>query len=113
MTTVTHVFFDIGGVLGTNGWAREQRSAATARFHLGDEFDSRHGEVVAEWENGRLTLDEYLDFTVFYSPRSFNREEFVGLMLAQSQPFSATIDLAARAAAASRVRLFTLNNESE
>jgi putative hydrolase of the HAD superfamily len=113
MNTVTHVFFDIGGVLGTNGWDHEQRSAAKARFHLGDEFDSRHGEVVAEWENGRLTLDEYLDFTVFHAPRAFTREEFVGLMLAQSQPFSATIDLAARAAAAGHVRLFTLNNESE
>jgi len=113
MSTVTHVFFDIGGVLGTNGWDREQRSAAKNRFQLGEDFDSRHGEVVAEWENGRLTLDEYLDFTVFHSPRSFTREEFVGLMLSQSQPFAATIGVAARVAAAGRVRLFTLNNESE
>ena len=113
MPTVTHVFFDIGGVLGTNGWDREQRSTVKARFKLGDDFESRHGEIVAEWENGRLTLDEYLDFAVFHTPRSFSREEFVGLMLAQSQPFSATIDLATRAAAAGHVRLFTLNNESE
>lgn len=113
MPTVTHVFFDIGGVLGTNGWDHEQRSAAKSRFNLGEDFDSRHGEVVAEWENGRLTLDEYLNFTVFHTPRSFTREEFVGLMLGQSQPFPATIDLAARAQAAGRVRLFTLNNESE
>src|SRR5258708_14231047 len=113
MTTVTHVFFDIGGVLGTNGWDREQRSAAKARFHLGDEFDSRHGEVVAEWENGRFTLDEYLNFTVFHTARSFTREEFVGLMLAQSQPFFDTIEVAARAEPAGRVRMFTLTNESE
>lgn len=113
MATVTHVFFDIGGVLGTNGWDREQRSAAKVRFQLGDEFDSRHGEVVAEWEIGRLSLDEYLSFTVFHCARSFTREEFVGLMFAQSQPFQATIDLAMKAAAARKVRLFTLNNESE
>src|SRR5258708_11191722 len=113
MTTVTHVFFDIGGVLGTNGWDREQRSAAKAQFHLGDEFDSRHGEVVAEWENGRFTLDEYLNFTVFHTARSLTREEFVGLMVAQSQPYCDTIEVAARAEAAGRVRMFTLNNESE
>ena len=46
MPPVTHVFFDIGGVLGTNGWDREQRSAANARFGLGQEFESRHGEIV-------------------------------------------------------------------
>ena len=113
MPTVTHVFFDIGGVLGTNGWDREQRTVAKSQFQLGDEFDSRHGEVVGEWEIGRLTLDEYLDFTVFHDARSFTRQEFIGSMLAQSQPFEASIAVAARAAAVKRVRLFTLNNESE
>lgn len=113
MPPVTHVFFDIGGVLGTNGWDREQRAVAKAQFHLDDEFDSRHGAVVGEWEIGQLTLDEYLDFAVFYCPRSFTREEFVGAMLAQSKPFPATIDLAARVAVAGRVQLFTLNNEAE
>jgi len=113
MTAVTHVFFDIGGVLGTNGWDRVQRAAAKAKFGLGEEFESRHVEIVAEWEIGRLTLDEYLDFAVFHCPRSFTREEFVGMMLAQSQPFATIVDLAARVSAAGRVQLFTLNNESE
>jgi putative hydrolase of the HAD superfamily len=113
MPPVTHVFFDIGGVLGTNGWDREQRGVVKAKFQLGDEFDSRHGEVVGEWEVGQLTLDEYLDFAVFHCPRSFTREEFVGVMLSQSQPFAATIALAARVAAAGRAKLFTLNNEAE
>jgi putative hydrolase of the HAD superfamily len=113
MPSVTHVFFDIGGVLGTNGWDREQRTAAKAQFQLGEDFDSRHGEVVAEWEIGRLTLDEYLDFTVFSAPRDFTREEFVGTMLALSQPFQASIDAAIRVAEARKAKLFTLNNESE
>jgi putative hydrolase of the HAD superfamily len=113
MPSVTHVFFDIGGVLGTNGWDREQRASAKAQFKLSDEFESRHGEVVAEWEIGRLTLDEYLDFTVFHESCRFTREEFVGAMLAQSQPFAKTIAAAARIAAERKVKLFTLNNESE
>jgi putative hydrolase of the HAD superfamily len=113
MPSVTHVFFDIGGVLGTNGWDREQRSVAKAQFQLSEDFDSRHGEVVAEWEIGRLTLDEYLDFTVFHAPRDFTREEFVGAMLALSQPFQASIDAATRVAEAKKAKLFTLNNEPE
>lgn len=113
MPSVTHVFFDIGGVLGTNGWDREQRAIASAKFQLGDEFESRHGEVVGEWEIGRLSFDEYLDFVVFHCPRSFTREEFAGFMLSLSQPFPEPIALARRAAGVGRVALFTLNNESE
>ncbi|HEX7182909.1 MAG TPA: HAD family phosphatase [Thermoanaerobaculia bacterium] len=110
---ITHVFFDIGGVLGTNGWDREQRALAAERFGLDAEFDHRHHEVAGEWEMGRITLDEYLESTVFYCPRSFSREELTAFMLAQSEPYRETLlvveDLLARNPG---VRLMTLNNES-
>ena len=112
MTALTHLFFDIGGVLGTNGWDSEQRSAAADRFGLDAEFDARHREVVGDWELGRLSADEYLDLVVFYEPRPFTRDEFFAWMQAQSRPFPETIALAQRVAAAGRVRMFTLNNES-
>ena len=81
MASVTHVFFDIGGVLGTNGWDSEQRSAAAARFGLDDEFEARHREVVGDWELGRISTDEYLDLVLFYEPRSFTRDDFFAWML--------------------------------
>ncbi len=31
---LTHVFFDIGGVLATNGWDREQRARALQKFGI-------------------------------------------------------------------------------
>jgi len=31
---IRHIFFDIGGVLGSNGWDREQRQSAVERFGL-------------------------------------------------------------------------------
>jgi putative hydrolase of the HAD superfamily len=117
----THLFFDIGGVLGTNGWDREQREAARRRFALDDDFDHRHHEVVNDWERGALSFDEYLDVTVFYQPRPFSREEFVAFMEAQSRPFPESIALvrrlAARSAAAAAAGgdgpvLMTLNNEA-
>ena len=115
---LTHLFFDIGGVLGTNGWDREQRDAARRRFDLDDEFDHRHHEVVNDWEAGKLSFDEYLDVTVFYAPRPFSREEFVAFMKAQSRPFPDSIALVRRLAERSAATprggpvLMTLNNEA-
>ena len=112
MAPLTHVFFDIGGVLGTNGWDSEQRAAAAAKYGLNAEFESRHREIVGDWELGRLTIGEYLDIAVFYEPREFTRDDFLACMLDQSQPFPESIALARRVREAGAVRMFTLNNES-
>ncbi len=111
--TVTHIFFDIGGVLGTNGWDREQRVAAVRHFELDvGELEELHGETVAMLEQGRMALDEYLRCTVFYRPRPFKPEEFKTFMLAQSAPFPDSIDLARALARTGRYRMMTINNES-
>ncbi len=110
---LTHVFFDIGGVLGTNGWDRDQRARALQKFSIDrDDFDPRHDEVVSEFETGAMSLEEYLDVTVFYTPRLFSREDFELFMLAQSEPNPYTIEIARRVAATGRVRMMTMNNES-
>jgi len=112
--TVTHVFYDIGGVLGTNGWDREQRSAAAKHFGLDvAELEDLHGETVAMLEQGRMGLDEYLRNTVFYQSRPFGLEEFKACMMAQSAPFPESIELARALARTGRYRLMTINNESD
>ena len=114
MTDIRHIFFDIGGVLGSNCWDREQRHRAVERFDLNlEDFQWRHEEVVAEWEEGRITLDEYLDIAVFYTQRPFSREEFVDFMYSQSVPDKATVQIARALSGDSRFTLMTLNNESE
>ncbi len=110
---ITHAFFDVGGVLGSNGWDSTQRARAIAHFDLDDDFESRQAELGADLETGRLSLNEYLDSTVFYRPRSFSHDEFMNYMLAQSVPDPACIELVRRVAARGVVRLFTLNNESD
>jgi putative hydrolase of the HAD superfamily len=112
MPPPTHVFFDIGGVLGTNGWDTEQRMNAAAQFGLDGEFDARHREIAGDWELGRLTVDEYLDIAVFYEPRPFSREAFYAWMKDQSRPFEESVRLARRVAERGHASLFTLNNES-
>ena len=111
--TITHIFFDVGGVLGTSGWNTAQRAAAVDRFELdAAEFDRRHDEAVTSFEEGRITLDAYLDRTVFYESRNYTREEFKSFMLAQSAPFVETIAIARELADSKHYRLMTINNES-
>jgi len=106
------VLFDIGGVLGSNGWDHEQRAAAVDQFHLdAEDFQYRHEETVGAFESGQISLDEYLDLTALCDSPSFSREEFKSFMFAQSKPWPESIAVA-RALAATGVRMATLNNES-
>jgi putative hydrolase of the HAD superfamily len=114
VTEIRHIFFDIGGVLGSNGWDHEQRERAVERFNLkADDFEWRHKEVIGEWEEGRITIDEYLEIAVFYTPRDFTREEFIEFMYSQSIPNEGTISIARALARQPGYTLMTLNNESE
>jgi putative hydrolase of the HAD superfamily len=118
MTAINQIFFDIGGVLGSNGWDREQRAEAIKRFQLdAEDFQYRHEETVGAFESGELSLDEYLDVTVFWTRRDFTREEFRKFMLALSTPWPESLDVVRRLRQGvrgqpTRVRLATLNNES-
>jgi len=108
------VLFDIGGVLGTNAWDREQRQAAIEKFGLdADDFQYRHEETVGALESGHMSLDEYLDITVFCASRSCSRAEFKEFMFAQSVAWPDSIAVARDLARKARVRMATLNNESE
>jgi len=114
VTEIKHIFFDIGGVLGSNGWDHEQRERAVEQFDLNaEDFEWRHKEVIAEWEEGRITIEEYLDISVFYAKRHFSREEFIEFMYSQSIPDEATISVARTLARQPGYTLMTLNNESE
>lgn len=114
MKPLQHIFFDIGGVLGSNGWDREQRARAIAQFSLdADDFQCRHEEVVGAWEEGRISLDEYLDIAVFHCPREFSRRQFVDFMFAQSVANEPVIAFARALTRESRFTLMTLNNEAE
>jgi putative hydrolase of the HAD superfamily len=114
VTAIKHVFFDIGGVLGSNGWDREQRDRAVQRFNLNpDDFQCRHEEVFSEWEEGRITIDEYLFSTVFYAPRNFTRENFIQFMYSQSVPDEAVVSIARGLTGHARYTLMTLNNEAD
>lgn len=113
MKEIVHVFFDIGGVLGTNGWDTAQRKRAITRFKLDEEeFQRRHIEAVGPWEEGRIDIGEYLRQTIFYCPRSFTDEEFKDFMFGESIANDDAIAVAREVAALERYTMMTLNNES-
>lgn len=86
---------------------------ALENFHLDDEeFHDRHEMVVSSLERGKITLDEYLDRTIFYRSRPFNRDAFKEFMFSLSQPVPGVLRLAQSLADSHRYLMGTINNES-
>ncbi len=109
---ITTIFFDIGGVLLTDGWGHDSRRAAAEKFGLDwDEYSERHEKVAHAIEINRMTLEHYLDRAIFYRPRSFTRDEFREFIFAQSQPKPASLKVAEELAESGRYFMATLNNE--
>lgn len=110
---ITTLFWDLGGVLLTNGWDRDTRRRACERFALDwEDFQDRHEQVVNELETGRMSLDAYLDRTVFFEPRTFTAADVKAFMFAQSQEAPAVMALVRRLRENGRYRLGVINNES-
>ena len=113
MAPIRAIFWDVGGVLLSNAWDHTQRAAALEHFHLdADEFQSRHEMLVSSFERGKITLEDYLDRTVFYRSRSFSRDEFRDYMFSLSQPFPAVLQFAQALAESGKYFMGTINNES-
>lgn len=113
MSAIRAIFWDVGGVLLSNAWDHTQRAAALEHFHLDEEeFHDRHEMVVSSFERGKITLDEYLDRTVFYRPRPFTRGEFRDYMFSLSQPFPEVLQFAQGLADSGKYFMGTINNES-
>lgn len=113
MSAIRAIFWDVGGVLLTNAWDRTQRTVALEHFHLDEEeFHDRHEMVVSSFERGKITLDEYLDRTVFYRARPFTRNEFRDFVYALSQPFPEVLAFAQQLSDSGKYFMGTINNES-
>lgn len=113
MPTIRALFWDVGGVLLTNAWDHHERTQAFEKFHIdADEFHSRHELIVSSFERGKITLDQYLDQTIFYTPRSFTRDAFRDYMFSLSRPFTDVLRFAQSLADSGKYLMGTINNES-
>ena len=112
MAQITTLFWDIGGVILTNGWDRVSRGEAAAAFQLdAEDFHDRHVLSFPAFDAGHITLNEYLDRTLFYRPRRFTREEFTAFMFAQSKEFPESRAILDKVAASGKYLVGAINNE--
>jgi len=110
---ITALFLDIGGVLLTNGWEHESRKLAAKVFGLDlSEMEDRHHLTFDTYEEGKLTLEEYLGRVVFYRKRPFTRAQFRRFMFAQSKPYPEMIELVRKLKVRHGLKIAVVSNEA-
>jgi putative hydrolase of the HAD superfamily len=109
---ITTLFLDIGGVLLSDGWGHLARKRAATHFKLElAEMEERHHLAFETYEEGKLTLEEYLGQVVFYQKRLFTRAQFRRFMFAQSKPYPEMIELVCRLKAKHGLKIAVISNE--
>lgn len=111
--SIKTLFLDIGDVLLSNGWGHESRMAAAKTFHLNfNEMQSRHRLVANTFEEGKLTLNEYLKLVVFYEEQPFTPEQFQKFMYAQTTPDVEMIEFMRQLKEKYHLKIAVINNEA-
>jgi putative hydrolase of the HAD superfamily len=111
-SSIMALFLDIGGVLLTNGWDHHARKRAATNFKLElAEMEERHHLTFDTYEEGKLTLEEYLGRVVFHQKRPFTRAQFRHFMFAQSKPYPEMIELVAQLKARHGLKIAVVSNE--
>jgi putative hydrolase of the HAD superfamily len=110
---VTALFLDVGGVLLTDGWDHLARKRAATHFKLElAGMEDRHHLTFDTYEEGKLTLEEYLGRVVFYQKRPFTRAQFRHFMFAQSKPYPEMIELIRKLKARYGLKIAVVSNEA-
>ena len=89
MSEITTLFWDIGGVILTNGWDHNSRMEAAQTFGLDwEEFRERHDLSFPAFDAGQITLNQYLDRTLFYRATFLHTGRVHGLHVCPVQGIS-------------------------
>jgi len=108
------LFFDIGGILLTNGWGHESRQEAAKKFGLDyEEVNAMHNFIFNVYEIGSISLDEYLDTVVFNHPRDFTREDVKEFIYRQSKELPETLKWLKNWKKDCGFRIISINNEGK
>ncbi len=106
------LFTDIGGVLLTNSWDQALRFEAADRFGVDYyELNERHHMTFDTYEEGGISLDEYLDRVVFYTKREFSHADIKNFMRNRAHPFKEMIDLVKEVKARNGLKVVAVSND--
>jgi putative hydrolase of the HAD superfamily len=110
------IFSDIGGVLLTNGWGHQSRQKAAQVFDFDyEEMNALHEFIFNVYEMGKISLDTYLDTTLFYQPRDFTREDVKAFMFSQSEELPELLQWLTewKKQHGADLKIFSINNEGK
>jgi putative hydrolase of the HAD superfamily len=109
---INTLFWDIGGVILTNGWDHNSRMLAAQTFALDwEEYRERHDLSFPAFDAGQISLNQYLDRTIFYRSRPFTREEFTAFMFAESKEYPEPRAVLSALARSGKYLIASINNE--
>ncbi|NYF88060.1 HAD family phosphatase [Tunturiibacter empetritectus] len=108
------IFWDIGGVLLTNGWDRNERAEVLTRLGVDlADYESRHEEANYLWERGLSTAEQFFQVTVLNQNLNLTFEELWPQVCAESRIlYPECVNILGMLATSGRYMLATLNNES-
>lgn len=110
---ISTLFLDIGGVLLSNGWGHDFRQKAVDKFHLDkEEMEERHSIMFVTYEEGRITLNEYLDRVIFYKKRDFTFNEFRDFMFSLTTPHEEMIAFIKKIKQQYGLKIIAVSNEA-
>lgn len=108
------IFWDIGGVLLTNGWDKGERTEVLGRLGVDlADYESRHEEANYFWERGLSTAEHFFNVTVLNQNPNLTFAELWPQVCAESKIlYPGSLDILGELATSGRYTLATLNNES-
>ncbi len=112
-TNITTLFLDIGGVLLSNGWGHDFRHNAAEKFNLDiPDMEDRHSIMFAPYEEGSVTLNEYLNRVIFYKKRDFTSDEFRDFMFSLTTPHDEMIAFIKKIKQQYNLKIVAVSNEA-
>lgn len=117
MGEIRVIFWDIGGVLLTNGWDENQRARVLTSLDVDvADYEVRHEAANFLWERGLSTAQEFFRKTVFnpdQPSRDFSYDDLWSHVCAESKILHAgCFDILAALYDTKQYAVATLNNES-
>jgi len=114
MNKINVVFLDIGGVLLSDGWNHSSRMQAIEKYSLEPiQFQKDHSVAFPLFENGKLTLDQYLDSVVFSKARQFSKDDFKEFMFSKSTQLPEFLPWLVEWKHKHNIKIFSINNEGK
>jgi putative hydrolase of the HAD superfamily len=109
---ITTLFVDLGSVLLTDSWSPAMRQKAVEQFGFDFAEVAKRSQLTFEgYEEGNISLDEYLDWVLFHEERSFSREDITAFMLTQSQPYPEMVELVRSLRARYHLKVAVVTND--